>query len=407
MVNDTSIAMGPGSAMWLFLGMLSVAACSPHQPSSSATGPVRPAPPASAVGASASHDQVAPAGAAEAASAADAATLERIVSGALEASEHPAAAVVFDARGRLLVAQGRRGADPSLQAWRPGSTLKPLLTQIAARRGVIAADVHFDCQETYAPIEGFQCFGKHGDLGLVDAVRTSCNTFFFDVVRRTGLEAIRDGFVGYGFTRKTGLVAEESPGEIPDDAALAHARSEPGSTKPWPGFALLIGTGHGPIQVTLLQLTRAYVTLADELTREAGASEAGGVSTANPPRAARDGAAASSASDAKGAERPTVGNELLAGMIAAVGPGGTAEAAQVQGLRIAGKTGTAEPGRHSDAPGGTLAENGWFVGFAPADAPEVVVGVVVLGGGGAGKSAVPLAGTIFREWSRGRHAKDE
>jgi peptidoglycan glycosyltransferase len=87
-------------------------------------------------------------------------------------------------------------------------------------------------------------------------------------------------------------------------------------------------------------------------------------------------------------------------MLESVGPEGTGRNAQVEGLEVAGKTGTAEPGHYADQASQQGKDNGWFVGFAPARNPKLVVGVVVLGGGFAGASAAPIARDIFGAWHR-------
>jgi len=67
------------------------------------------------------------------------------------------------------------------------------------------------------------------------------------------------------------------------------------------------------------------------------------------------------------------------------------DGARVSGIRTAGKSGTAEIG-------GTGEPHSWFIGFAPADAPEVAIAVVVEGGGRGGERAAPLAGRMLRAY---------
>jgi peptidoglycan glycosyltransferase len=86
----------------------------------------------------------------------------------------------------------------------------------------------------------------------------------------------------------------------------------------------------------------------------------------------------------------------LRDMMIAVVEGGTGTAARISGVSVAGKTGTAESG--SDA-----APHAWFLGFAPADNPVVVVVVIVENGGDAGdeatggKVAAPIAKTVIEK----------
>jgi peptidoglycan glycosyltransferase len=65
--------------------------------------------------------------------------------------------------------------------------------------------------------------------------------------------------------------------------------------------------------------------------------------------------------------------------------------AQVSGVTVAGKTGTAQLG-------GTGEPNSWFIGFAPAEAPTIALAVVVEQGGSGGTRAAPLAGDLFRAY---------
>jgi cell division protein FtsI/penicillin-binding protein 2 len=69
-------------------------------------------------------------------------------------------------------------------------------------------------------------------------------------------------------------------------------------------------------------------------------------------------------------------------------PTATGPAAAVSGVTVAGKTGTAEVGED-------LPENGWFAAFAPAERPQVAVGVLIVGGGAGGDSAAPVAGSVL------------
>ncbi len=354
------------SGLWV---LLLVGCAEPSPPES------RQAPAASAQPAESASPQVGPGEAKKppSAPAVDRAAVGEIVERALGQTPLPAAAVVLESSGKLVTATGQRGADPAGQALRPGSTVKPLLAYIAARAGTLSPDTRFTCEGRYAPMPGFRCYDQHGELDLVSALRTSCNAYFFNLAQKTGLEKIRAGFEGFGFGEPTGLVSDESSGKIPDDAALRHLAPDPKAKALWPGFTLLIGLGHGPIQVTLAQLTSAYADLALRLTRE-------------------------SDQKAQAKELQLIDQQILQGMQACVGPEGTGSAAQVEGLEVAGKTGSAEPGHYAEAGSEKGKENGWFVAFAPAKDPELVVGVVVLNGGNGGSSAAPIAKEILSGW---------
>lgn len=83
-------------------------------------------------------------------------------------------------------------------------------------------------------------------------------------------------------------------------------------------------------------------------------------------------------------------NRVTDGMIAVVNEsGGTGQSARISGITVAGKTGTAE---------GAGANDAWFIGFAPADDPQIAVAVYVEDAGSGGASAAPIAGEIMRFW---------
>ena len=82
--------------------------------------------------------------------------------------------------------------------------------------------------------------------------------------------------------------------------------------------------------------------------------------------------------------------EALAAMMEKVVDEGTGGAARINGVRVAGKTGTAEVGKG--------APHAWFVGFAPADNPAIVVAVIVENAGTGGKVAAPIAREVMKTW---------
>jgi len=282
---------------------------------------------------------------------------QRVVRAALEQSDQPVAAAVLSVNDRRPMAlEGHLGADPAMLAARPGSTVKPILAWLAAEAGELTSYQTRACDATFD--DGFRCFAAHGTLTLPEAIAVSCNVYAFELARRMGFERIATGFAQFGFGRRTGFVANEAAGFLADPKwAMSRVSS---SNERWD---LLVGTGHGPIEVTPLQLTRAYAELIGRLT----------------------------------APSPLVSDrlrwEITDGLRRVIEDDqGTAHAAAVKGLKIGGKTGTAESGAYGDA-GNT--NNSWFVGFAPLKAPQVIVAVLVLGGGSRATPAAPIAGRIL------------
>lgn len=277
----------------------------------------------------------------------------------------PAAAVVLSLNPvRLLATGGVNGADPARHAFRPGSTLKPLVAWIAGAAGLLDPADTVHCNRDFR-VPGFHCFGAHGPLGLREAITTSCNIYFFELATRLGASRLSAGLMGFGVGRPTGLVAGEASGFIATPGWAAARRN---AATAW---ELAVAAGHGPVEVTLLQLAHAYAELSHRLEYP------------------------------KGAVTSEVREQIRAALRAVVADEhGTGRRASVVGLDIAGKTGTADPGAFAaDAPPGArldTQENGWFVGFTPVEQPKILVAAVVLGRGSARDTAAPLAGRIFQ-----------
>jgi penicillin-binding protein 2 len=246
-------------------------------------------------------------------------------------------------------------------AARPGSTVKPILAWLAAEAGELTSNQTQACNAAFD--DGFHCFAAHGTLTLPEAIAVSCNVYAFELAKRLGLGRIASGFAQFGFGRRTGFVAKESAGFVADPEWAKSKNSS--SNERWD---LLVGTGHGPIEVTPLQLTRAYAELIGRL--------------ATPSPLVSD----------------RLRWEIMDGLRRVVeDQHGTAHAAFIEDVRIGGKTGTAEAGAYGDT---VNTNNSWFVGFAPLEAPQVVVAVLVLGGGSTGNPAAPIASRIFSGFAR-------
>lgn len=296
---------------------------------------------------------------------------QTIVDDILRPIEDPAAVAVLSVAQRKPIAMGKHlGADPASLAARPGSTVKPILAWLAAEAATLHPHEPHPCSGEST--NGFHCFASHGTLELPDAIAKSCNSYAFEVANKLGFERIATGFSRFGLGRRTGLVSAESAGWVADPA---WAKSP--SAAPAQRWDLLVGTGHGPIEVTPLQLALAYWELLKRL--------------ATPDLLPED----------------SLREEISEGLRRVVASDeGTGRAAALAKVSVGGKTGTAESGTYGaeakgDAnsnvvtPRQPAAENAWFVGFAPFDEPQVIVVVIVVGGGSGSKVAAPLAGRIF------------
>jgi len=285
------------------------------------------------------------------------------ISRAFERADEFGTAVVFDAHTGTLLSSveyfGEVGHDARHQrAFAPASSVKPLLVMAALEAGVIDPDYETTCTGALE-VDGqaLTCYAEHGHLDITDGLATSCNAFAYDVARRLGPDRIEAAFSGYGFGSSTGAFDDEAVGTILGDGD--DLPSSPGVA------AALVGTGHGPLRVTAVQLGRAYLRL---LSRED-----------SPARRA-----------------------VMSGLRAAVeAEGGTASAARLDDLVVGAKTGTAD---HVDAQGREAkgSYDTWLVAVAPLEDPEIVLVVHTLDTRVAPQSAAVVGGQILRDWQSRR-----
>jgi len=228
--------------------------------------------------------------------------------------------------------------------------------------------------------------GGHGHVDLRSAVIHSCNIFFYQAGLKVGPEAITRYARAFGLGAPTGVdLGGEKPGLIP---VVSPARGRSG--RGWQaGDTVNISIGQGRLLVTPLQVARMMAAVAN-----------GGILwkprlVQRVERADDTIAYASSSKMAGHVElSPAVWAFLRHALAGVVNDGGTGAAARLPGIRVAGKTGTAQSVAKSDSAKGQ--DHAWFASFAPADDPQAVVVVFVERGGKGGQVAAPIARQIYQ-----------
>jgi penicillin-binding protein 2 len=279
----------------------------------------------------------------------------------------------------------------------PGSTFKIVVSTAALMSGsVTPEDFPADCEGSMMiGNRRFSCEngrGIHGKLQLPEAIALSCDIYFWTVGLRTSVDVIAAQARRFHLDRPTGI---ELPGEthrmlVPDPAWKQRARSEGWSL----GDTANLSIGQGFLGVTPLGMACFAASFArDEVwTRPTLLHD-----PARPrQRTERTGlSAAQRDAILKGMEGcTTVGTAKILTTVAAL---------RVPGIRIAGKTGTAQITR----PQGKVDE-AWFICFAPIEDPQVAVAVAVDGEAGedtqGGLAAAPIASAILRKYFEKRSA---
>lgn len=228
--------------------------------------------------------------------------------------------------------------------------------------------------------------GGHGHMDLRLALVHSCNVFFYRAGLKVGVEAMARYARAFGLGAPTGIALQgEQPGLVPFLESPRGRRA-----RAWQaGDTVNLSIGQGRLLVTPLQVARLMAAVANggilwkpRLVQRV--EQAGGQLIY----------AAASQMSGHVDLSPVVWEFLRQSLWGVVNEGGTGAAAQLPGLEVAGKTGTAQIVAKSRAARGE--EHAWFAAYAPAHDPQVVVVVLVEHGGRGGQVAAPLARKILQ-----------
>jgi penicillin-binding protein 2 len=254
----------------------------------------------------------------------------------------------------------------------PGSTFKIIMSAAGLQEGV-AQDMRVNCAgggTFYGRF--FKCDKHHGVLDIQQAIPLSCDTFFYALAQRLGIDTIAKYATALGLGSKTGIdLPNEMAGIMPStqwEMKTYHQRYYPGNT-------ISVGIGQGETQVTPLQLARALGGIASNghLVRP---------HLVNPDQLPGDFHQAILDSFPGSGDKTVPLNSdtwmtITDGMAAATTTG-TAAASHIEGIDFAGKTGTAQVvgGGDTHTKGGAKTPNSWFVGMVPRRNPEIVICVL-------------------------------
>jgi penicillin-binding protein 2 len=292
----------------------------------------------------------------------------------------------------------------------PGSTFKMVVALAALEKGVISSESEIYCSgETKLGNATFHCWkkGGHGTANLKKGISQSCDVYFYEIAKRTGIERIAEMARRLGFGARLGLdLPGEKPGLIPSDEWKKLVIGAPWQQ----GETLLAGIGQGYVLTTPLQLAVMTARLVN-----------GGVAVT--PHLTRDIIFKDRIVRRNTGENRDIGlipshlNLVRDAMYSVVNvPSGTAFKSRIKKpeFRMGGKTGTAQVRRISkqERENRVLKNNElpWkerdhalFVGFAPVDSPRYAISVVVEHGGGGSKVAAPIARDVL-EMAQRRNA---
>ena len=254
----------------------------------------------------------------------------------------------------------------------PGSTFKIIMSAAGLQEGV-AQDMHVNCVgggTFYGRF--FHCDRHHGVLNIEQAIPLSCDTFFYTLAQKLGIDTIAKYATEFGLGQKTGIdLPNEMAGVMPStqwEMKNFHQRYYPGNT-------ISVGIGQGETQVTPLQLARAIGGIASDGHFVRPHVVNPDQLPANMRQAILDSFPGSG--DKTVPLNPDTWMIITDGMAAAT-TSGTAAASHIEGIDFAGKTGTAQVvgGGDTHTKGGAKTPNSWFVGMVPRRNPEIVIAVL-------------------------------
>ncbi|OJU13988.1 MAG: hypothetical protein BGN88_12780, partial [Clostridiales bacterium 43-6] len=244
----------------------------------------------------------------------------------------------------------------------PGSTFKPAMASIGLQTGVITKDSVVNCTRYYRYYEPtiFKCLGYHHNLNVVTALSKSCNFFFYDTARKTGIENMNRYCKLYGLGVTTGVEVPEAKG------LLAGPEYRKTINSVWhPGDTLQAAIGQSDNAFTPLQLASYTATVANGGTRyqahllkevkSYGLNE----NVVDPTAKVLNTTGISAA----------VYDTVKKGMLSVTSDGTASAVFRNYPIKVGGKTGTAQVPKGED--------NGVFIAFAPYDKPEIAVALVV------------------------------
>lgn len=267
----------------------------------------------------------------------------------------------------------------------PGSTFKPLMAIAGLESGVIDDKTDFHCSggaSFYGHYFACHVKGGHGDITLHRAIAQSCDVYFYNVGNRLGIDRIAHYAEMAGIGHRTGI---DLPGETQGTMPSTKWKMRLARQKWYAGETISVAIGQGAVTVSPLQIAAVLGGLGE------------GGFWYKPHMMANQTPFLSS----EGHFNSENIQHVVSGMYAVVNEGGTGRAAYLPDVKICGKTGTAQVASTEKTKGAKLrsllANNAWFVGYAPMDRPEIAV-VALYENGVESYNAVPIVRDVIKAY---------
>src|SRR3982074_1898073 len=275
-----------------------------------------------------------------------------------------------------------------------GSTFKILMSGAGWQEGIAQSlNVHCNGGATFYG-RRFGCWVKygHGEVDLTKAIYQSCDVFFYTLAEKLGIDRIAKYATAFGLGQKTGI---DLPNEVSGVMPSEEWKIRNFKQKWFAGETISVGIGQGAVAITPVQLMRAIGAISMD-----GRMVVPHV--INPTNLPQGYVETTHYTEVKEIPfEPAGWNTITDAMGRVLLPEGTAPSAHIEGIDIAGKTGSAQivslalRAKHQNNE--DFAQNGWVVGFTPRRHPDIIV-CVLFEGGDHGRVAARLATQVIKAY---------
>lgn len=264
----------------------------------------------------------------------------------------------------------------------PGSTFKLIAALAALDLGIINTSTTIYCGGGFTYGRFFKCHGGvHGSINVIRAIEKSCNTFFYNLIYKVGIDRWAQYAEKLGFNSPTGVdIGEEVKGLIPNSKYYEKIYGIN-----WPKSIMAsLAIGQGEVNVTPIQLAQYVALIANNgnsfvphLVKGYIDDKTGNLIQSN-------------FKEIKTGINSKVFDIVKEGMYLVVNGAGTATRIKMKEINIAGKTGTAQNPHGKD--------HAFFIGFAPYEDPKIAIAVVVENAGFGATWAAPIAQKMIKAY---------
>jgi penicillin-binding protein 2 len=283
----------------------------------------------------------------------------------------------------------------------PGSTFKIITALAGLQAGMIDENATVNCTGSYTVgADTFRCWNRHGhgSVNLKQAMKESCDVYFYQLGERIGVDRIAATAREFGLGTPMGVGLENEKGGL---VPTVEWKEKKHRKKWYRGETLSVSIGQGYLSTTPIQLASMIATVANEgivyrphLIKRIVDPDGKVLKEFNPEVLRQT-------------DIPTeLYRTVKEGLLAVVNErGGTGGMARLYDVSVAGKTGTSQVVKMRDRRGSIpyqYRDHALFVAFAPFEKPEVAVAVVVEHGEHGGSTAGPIAGLILRAYFDGK-----